>query len=128
MPNGFYYCGGVYVCTLSQWRDIENGSKGTDLQIFDISAGYDSYLEIPTEDIFKWENSGYYNGYIITDNGNGVILILDPKSGEVIQRINTGLDLGNNRNWQIVKDNKAYYMLVSKEANKYNAYRIYLPV
>ena len=87
----------------------------------------DSYFEIETDEVPNWNQSVYFDGYLAIDDGESTVRIIDPETGKIVYRINTGLNLKDSWNYQIVKDGDVYYLLVSKDKDEYQPYKFSVP-
>lgn len=87
----------------------------------------DSYFEIETGEVPNWNQSEYFDGYLAIDDGERTVRIIDPETGKIVYRINTGLNLNDSWNYQIVKDGDDYYLLASKTSDQYQPYKFSVP-
>ena len=86
-----------------------------------------NYFEIETAKAPAWSRSEYLDGYLAIDDGESTLRIIDPETGKIVYRINTGLSLKDSWNYQIVKDGDDYYLLVSKMPNQHQLYKFSVP-
>ena len=87
----------------------------------------DSYFEIETNEVPNWNQSKYFDGYLAIDDGESTVRIIDPETGKIVYRINTGLNLKDLWNYQIVKDGENYYLLASKTKDEYQPFKFSVP-
>lgn len=131
--GSFHYIGGGYYGTWSYSGYVLSGRDPV-ISVTNMLAGVqypfmedDNYFEIKTSDVPNWKQSVYFDGYLAIDDGESTVRIIDPDTGEIVYRINTGLNLKDWWNYQIVKDGTDYYLLASKAQNSYQPYKFSIP-
>ena len=129
--TGIHYIGGGYY---GEWYYYGGGLNGRNPRIT-VTNVFDSISYPYIEECFKietakspaWKQSIYFDGYLAIDDGESTVRIIDPESGKIVYRINTGLNLKDSWNYQIVKDGENYYLLASKTKDEYQSFKFSVP-